>query len=245
MNINKCFKGLIKIISIITSILCLMFIWHLIQEWFNPFNIFANADIDNTIATLFGAFLTGGIAYFAIYETSKLDREARIYEYKANFFYGNLINVYKNIKLSYFADEYFFSSEPTTTITEYFKVMKKEFELNNYNESIYELSQLNSSVTKALNKLYEINNLYIDMYKFLYDKILYFKQLSDDDPKRLFPFFKDIEDGSVEIDICLFVNYYFNEHNVSPNTKQSKKDKIKMCKELILKEFSFDEKMKI
>ena len=239
----KCFKIFIKVIVIITFVLFLMFIWHLLQEWFNPFNWFGS-DLDNPISTLFGAILTGGIAYFAIYETSKLDREARIYEYKAKFFYENLINAHKNIQLSQNADNYFFNENLSYDSSTYFNIMKKGYELNNYNESIYELSQLNSSISETLKELFELNKLYIDMYKFLCEKILYFYQLNDDDKQRLFPFFKDLGNDNIGIDIAPFVHYYFSDHNINLDEKRSKIEKINKIKELLLKELALDGKYK-
>lgn len=239
MNKINLLKIFINIVLTIITIIFFMFVLHLLEEWCNPFSLFLGLNLDSPTATLLGAFLTGIIAYFAIYETSKLDRETRIYEYKVKFFYEKLIYIYNNINLSLKADEYFFSDMQSTTNTTYCKIMCIVFELKKYNNVINELIVLNSSLTKILKSLSEINNIYINMYEFLGAKILRFYHLKDEERNEIFPFFK-IQNDMISIDILNFVQFYISKNNLQSKKIKSYKTQISKYAQNILKEFSFN-----
>lgn len=89
--------------------LILWLVFPLFSLWFIP-SPFSSFDW-NPLTTLFGAIITGGITWYAVDRTAKMDRENRKYENNYKYFIENIqylrdkINFLNSINIQYFSNE--------------------------------------------------------------------------------------------------------------------------------------------
>ena len=220
---------------------------------FIPFTIYNFSPFErfdwNPAATIFGAVVTGGIAYYAVFKTSELDRKARVYEVNYRYFREQLFklmdSLYPISKLSSKFKKLSHQNNPTSSA-----ILQED--LFNYSAIenfiyVYDLiNRINPRFTEKIEKYKTQVESLFDLRQYFCEKLTlhrYFIETKDDKYKVIF--IEDIE-GCGEKTIIHFslnelLSSYKSEKNIDYDNLYTE-ECIKKIRDIITEQFKLEEK---
>jgi len=238
---DKFLKNLWNIVKIIFMIFLILFGLKLIILLFSPpfYFMFGSpfGDFDwNPAATIFGAVVTGFIAWFAVDKTAKMDKKARIFESSYKYFQSKIVEIadilptLQTLNDTYLENKNGDGTEITVEIIE-----------NNINKITKTITLCNQLLFFAKNKD-EINkfitrlNDFKKRFKLIKDVLIAYNQSSNSEEMSNYPYFRQGYNNGMTI----ILHKTFIEKYKNPPIDLS--ESIKEMQNMIIKYLKLEEK---
>ena len=222
--------------NIIIAILSIVLVILLIKITWNPTDL-------GWICALGGAIITGLITWFAVYETSKLDRKARVYEFKYKHFIENLSQLKENIIP---IDRLTFCFKKDKQCIMSFSVdndyLSKEYEIRKFIKQYKYLCKINNSFKIKTSEMDNIFESFADIYKFFNQQIFAHKhyiETAKEDFKR--DFIRACSNDGVKYCIDEFLTCYKDNTSIDYDVTEMNNDLRKLYN-IIEEEFKLEDK---
>lgn len=214
-NILDCLWLITKLIFIIIA---LFFGIKIILFMILPCSIYGSCDW-SPFATILGAILTGGITWFAVDKTSKLDKKARLYELKYKNYLENLQDLKQYIRtidrLIFYFDKNSYNSV-NKNIED--SILNKDAEIMQLTKIYGYICKINPSFkaeTKGFDETFKLfNNAYNFLKRQFYEHYLYLKS---GDIKYKKDFISDLNEQQFKYNGEEFLAYYKEKMDVDYN----------------------------
>lgn len=206
---------------------------------FSPFSSFDW----NPISTIFGSIVTGGIAWFAVYKTSELDKKARLYEYRYKHYISNLNNL-NELLIPLLQISFFFKKDEDCIISKNCNndFFNKDFEIRRFNKIYNYLCKINKSFKTKTQNLENALAEFINIYQFTQRQIMEHRwYLEKNDTRYKKDFISKIGKNNVVFCVGDLLNFYKKEKGIEYNVANFEEE-IDNLRDVIETEFKLDEK---
>ena len=223
--------------------LILWLVFPLFSLWFIP-SPFSSFDW-NPLTTLFGAIITGGITWYAVYKTAEFDKDARIYEFRYKHYIDTLDVLSEELKTIYKLTYYFEKDEDcimSKTIDDAFSA--SEYNIRKFRKTYTHLCNINARFAEKMKGFDSILEEFINIYCFTVRQLVEHRwYLQSGEEKYKKDFITELNEKRLIYCVDDLLAYYKNEKDIEYDVNQMN-DSIEKLRNIIEEEFKLDNRKK-